>query len=43
MSKPVILCVDDEPTILESLEIELHKAFGNDYLKAVKNAALSHK
>jgi len=31
MSKPIILCVDDEPTILESLEIELHKAFGNDY------------
>ncbi len=31
MSKQVILCVDDEPTILESLEIELHKAFGNDY------------
>ncbi len=31
MSKLVILCVDDEKTILESLEIELHKALGNDY------------
>ncbi|MCK5716674.1 MAG: response regulator [Thiomargarita sp.] len=31
MSKPIILCVDDEQTVLESLEIELHKAFGNKY------------
>ncbi|MEN8218266.1 MAG: response regulator [Pseudomonadota bacterium] len=31
MSKPVILCVDDEQTVLDSLEIELHKALGNDY------------
>jgi len=32
MSKPVIVCVDDEYTILDSLKIELKKALGNDYL-----------
>ncbi len=32
MSKPVIICVDDEPTILESLKIELKKALEDDYL-----------
>ncbi len=32
MTKPVIICVDDEPTILDSLEIQLRKSFGNDYL-----------
>lgn len=32
MSKPAILCVDDEVVVLESLEIELKKAFGNDYV-----------
>ena len=32
MSKPVIICVDDEPTILESLKIELKKALKDDYL-----------
>lgn len=32
MRKPVIICVDDEPTILESLKIELKKALENDYL-----------
>lgn len=32
MSKSVIICVDDEPTILESLKIELKKALENDYL-----------
>jgi PAS domain S-box-containing protein len=31
MSKLVILCVDDEQTILESLEIELHKALDHNY------------
>jgi PAS domain S-box-containing protein len=31
MSKPVILCVDDESIILTSLKIELKKVFGNDY------------
>ncbi|MCA1993939.1 MAG: response regulator [Coleofasciculus sp. S288] len=32
MSKPVILCIDDEPTILDSLKIQLKKALGDDYL-----------
>ena len=32
MSKPAILCVDDEVVILESLEIELRKAFADSYL-----------
>lgn len=32
MSHIVILCVDDEPTILDSLKIELKTAFGNQYL-----------
>ncbi len=32
MNKPVIVCVDDEYTILDSLKIELKKALGNDYL-----------
>ena len=32
MIKPVIICVDDEPTILESLKIELKKALGDHYL-----------
>ena len=32
MNKPVIICVDDEPTILESLKIELKKALEDDYL-----------
>ena len=31
MCKSVILCVDDEVLVLNSLEIELRKAFGNDY------------
>jgi CheY-like chemotaxis protein len=31
MSKPVILCVDDEPLVLETLEIELQKAFDDSY------------
>ena len=31
MSKSVILCVDDEVLVLNSLEIELRKAFGNHY------------
>ncbi|WP_413165249.1 diguanylate cyclase domain-containing protein [Capilliphycus salinus ALCB114379] len=29
MSKPVVICVDDEPTILESLKVELRKALDN--------------
>ncbi|MDB9312616.1 ATP-binding protein [Spirulina sp. CS-785/01] len=32
MSKPVILCVDDEATILESLKIQFKKHLGQDYL-----------
>ena len=31
MSKPAILCVDDEVVVLESLEIELRNAFANNY------------
>ena len=31
MNKPVIICVDDEPTILESLKIELKKALSEEY------------
>lgn len=32
MSKSAIICVDDEFTVLESLEIELQKAFKNEYI-----------
>lgn len=32
MPKPVILCVDDEVVVLESLEIELQQAFDDTYL-----------
>ncbi|HIK33986.1 MAG TPA: response regulator [Oscillatoriales cyanobacterium M59_W2019_021] len=32
MSEAAILCVDDELVILKSLEIELHSAFGDNYL-----------
>jgi CheY-like chemotaxis protein len=32
MPKPVILCVDDEAVVLESLEIELQQAFDDTYL-----------
>ena len=32
MSEAAILCVDDELVILKSLEIELHSAFGSNYL-----------
>ena len=32
MSKPVIICVDDEPTILDSLKIQLKKAIGDEYI-----------
>jgi CheY-like chemotaxis protein len=31
MPKSVIMCVDDEPLVLENLEIELQKAFGESY------------
>ena len=31
-NKPVIICVDDEPIILESLKFELKKALGEEHL-----------
>ena len=31
MSKAAILCVDDEPLVLRSLQRELHQAFGDQY------------
>ncbi|MEG4811545.1 response regulator [Microcoleus sp. F8-D3] len=32
MSKPIILCVDDEQVVLKSLKTQLKSAFGNAYL-----------
>lgn len=32
MSKPTILCVDDEVVILQSLRTQLREAFGDDYV-----------
>lgn len=32
MGKPIIICVDNESIILDSLEIELRKYLGNEYL-----------
>jgi CheY-like chemotaxis protein len=32
MSKPVILCVDDEKVVLKSLKTQLKSAFGNTYV-----------
>ncbi|NEP14377.1 MAG: response regulator [Symploca sp. SIO2C1] len=32
MNPPVIICVDDEQTILDSLKIELEEALGDEYL-----------
>jgi PAS domain S-box-containing protein len=32
MSKPVIICIDDEPTILDSLKIQLKKTLGDNYI-----------
>ncbi|MGB3691409.1 MAG: adenylate/guanylate cyclase domain-containing protein [Spirulinaceae cyanobacterium] len=32
MNRPVIICVDDEPIILESLARELYQVLGDDYL-----------
>lgn len=32
MNNTAILCVDDEVTILKSLEIELYDTFGDDYI-----------
>lgn len=39
MSKPVILCVDDEKVVLNSLKRQLKQAFGNNYqYEAAENA-----
>ena len=32
MSKPIILCVDDEQVVLKSLKTQLKSAFGNAYV-----------
>jgi CheY-like chemotaxis protein len=39
MSKPVILCVDDEILVLNSLKIQLKNEFGNAYLYEVAESA----
>ncbi len=39
MPKPAILCVDDEEVVLESLEIELRKAFADAYLYEMAESA----
>lgn len=39
MSKPVILCVDDERIVLQSLRTQLQQALGNDYLYEVAENA----
>jgi CheY-like chemotaxis protein len=39
MTKPVILCVDDERVVLESLKTQLKEAFGNAYLYEVAEDA----
>jgi CheY-like chemotaxis protein len=39
MSKPVILCVDDEAVILESLKAQLRKALGSSYLYEIAQNA----
>lgn len=35
MNKPIILCVDDEPDILNTLKMQLKKEFKNDYFYEV--------
>lgn len=35
MNKPIILCVDDEPDILNTLKIQLKNEFKNDYFYEV--------
>ena len=37
MSKPIIICIDDEPLVLDSLKIELHKFFQNSCLYEFAN------
>jgi CheY-like chemotaxis protein len=39
MSKPVILCVDDERVVLQSLKTQLKQAFKDDYLYEVAEDA----
>ncbi|HEY9670537.1 MAG TPA: hypothetical protein V6D11_03775 [Waterburya sp.] len=39
MSKPAILCVDDEGVVLESLEIELQRAFADTCLYEMAESA----
>jgi DNA-binding NtrC family response regulator len=39
MLKPVILCVDDEMVILNSLKIQLKKEFGDTYLYEIAENA----
>ncbi|MDY6937999.1 MAG: response regulator [Cyanobacteriota bacterium] len=39
MGKPVILCVDDEITILQSLKRQLYQAFENNYLYEMAESA----
>ncbi|MEA5533368.1 response regulator [Crocosphaera sp. XPORK-15E] len=39
MSKPVILCVDDEKVILDSLKIQLKKEFQDSYLYEAAESA----
>ena len=39
MSKPTILCVDDEVVILDSLEIQLQNAFKDDYAYEMAESA----
>jgi CheY-like chemotaxis protein len=39
MSKPVILCVDDERVVLQSLKTQLKHAFKDDYLYEVAEDA----
>jgi CheY-like chemotaxis protein len=39
MSKPAILCVDNEGVVLESLELELRRAFADTYLYEMAESA----
>lgn len=39
MSKPVILCVDDEIVVLDSLKTQLKKAFNKEYLYEMAESA----
>lgn len=39
MNKPVILCVDDEPDILNTLKMQLKNEFKNDYFYELAESA----